>query len=98
MQTKLELIRKRLVQVSKYSAEPWKFKAIPEFAPESLDGALAYYRLIVDYMASMPEAERQKFETMQDGCGCTGRMFLESIEPRINRILAKRQEANCGKD
>lgn len=96
MQTQLQLVRKRLLQCSKFHFVPWKFTAIPEFAPPGLDGVIEYYKLIIDYIANMPEAERQLFETMPDGSGCTGRMFLDSVEPRIKRILAKRQEENKG--
>lgn len=93
MQTYLELTRKRLVQVSVHAFTPGNFTAIPEWAPASIEGAIEYHKKIVDYIATMPENERVKFETLKDGCGCTGRSFLNKAEEKLQRILAKRNKA-----
>lgn len=93
MNIDLEMTRKRLLQVSSYNAEPWNFTAIPEFAPSGgLDALLEYHQKILAFIEAMPESERQAFETTPDGCGCTGRQFLDSAEKKIERALKRRAE------
>lgn len=94
MKISLELVRRRLLQCSPHRYEPWEFRAIPEFVNGNLSDMIEYHQKILDYMETMSEESRDKFENLKDRCGCTGRTFLDTAEEKLARAIARKKESH----
>lgn len=80
---------KRILSLNGKFVAPWTFKEVQEIMlcnPTSAD-VVSAIETAEAYLAANGEIN-ERFCTVKDGCGCTGRMFLDNAKAEMSKLNA----------